>query len=146
VKIRTATRNDLPRLVELVDQLSIEQSREDSAYDYLPAFEAIEADSRQTLFVAEDEQGGLVGTLVLIVVANLSHRGRPWAIIENVVVDEEHRGKGVGEQLVRHAVGLAREAGCYKVALASNKQRDDAHRFYRRLGFTATHEGFRVDL
>jgi GNAT superfamily N-acetyltransferase len=97
------------------------------------------------LFVAEDEEGGLIGTLALIVVANLSHRGKPWAIIENVVVDEEQRGKGVGAQLVRHAVELAREAGCYKVALASNKQRAEAHRFYQRLGFTATHEGFRYD-
>jgi len=40
----------------------------------------------------------------------------------------------------------AQRAGCYKLALTSNKQRPDAHRFYRRLGFRATHEGFRIDL
>ena len=45
-----------------------------------------------------------------------------------------------------HAVELARQAGCYKVALTSNKLRDDAHRFYRRLGFIATHKGFRIEL
>ena len=39
----------------------------------------------------------------------------------------------------------AQRAGCYKLSLTSNKHRKDAHRFYERLGFRATHEGFRVD-
>lgn len=55
-------------------------------------------------------------------------------------------GKGRGEALVTHAVELARVAGCYKVTLTSNKGREDAHRFYRRLGFNATNEGFRLAL
>jgi len=75
----------------------------------------------------------------------LSHVGRPHAMVEDVVVDSAHRGNGYGEALMRHAVDLARDAGCYKLVLTSNKARDDAHRFYRRIGFDATHEGFRID-
>ncbi|MBI4571196.1 MAG: GNAT family N-acetyltransferase, partial [Chloroflexi bacterium] len=62
------------------------------------------------------------------------------------VVDEAVRGSGYGELLLRHALEEARRAGCYKLSLTSNKQRQDAHRFYQRLGFRATHEGFRVEL
>jgi GNAT superfamily N-acetyltransferase len=80
------------------------------------------------------------------VIPNVSHRGTPYAIIENVVVDAKVRSKGYGELLMRHAVEEARLAGCYKVALTSNKRREDAHRFYERLGFQRTHEAFRLDL
>ena len=82
----------------------------------------------------------------MVVVPNLSHRGSPWAIAENVVVDAAARGQRVGEALLREAEALARAAGCYKLSLTSNKQRAEAHRFYGRLGFRATHEGFRLDL
>lgn len=77
---------------------------------------------------------------------NLSHQGRPWAQVENVVVDERERGSGYGERLLRYALDAARAAGCYKLVLTSNKQRAAAHRFYTRIGFRATHEGFRHDL
>jgi GNAT superfamily N-acetyltransferase len=149
LSIRRATARDLPRIVELLQQLSIDEPRE--ATDgplpeaYREAFAQIEGDARQRLLVAESD-GRIDGTLVVVVVANLSHRGRPWAIAENVVVDAAARGQGVGEALLREAATIARGAGCYKLSLTSNKQRPDAHRFYGRLGFRATHEGFRLDL
>jgi GNAT superfamily N-acetyltransferase len=67
-------------------------------------------------------------------------------MVENVVVDAAERGSGLGELLMRHALEEARRAGCYKLALTSNKRRAGAHRFYQRLGFHASHEGFRIDL
>lgn len=112
---------------------------------YSASFAVVEADANYHLLVLEAD-GGIKGTLALIVTQNLSHRGSPFAIIENVVVDEEDRGKKYGETLIRHAIGLAREHGCYKVSLTSNKRRTDAHRFYERLGFKRTHEAFRLDL
>ena len=88
----------------------------------------------------------IVGTLALSIIPNLSHKGSPYAIIENVVVDERARSKGYGEKLIRHAIEEAKRAGCYKVSLTSNKRRKDAHRFYERLGFEKTHQGFRITL
>jgi GNAT superfamily N-acetyltransferase len=147
--IRDATEADLPRLVELLAQLSLDEPREEPATplseSYRAAFRAIAADPRQRLLVLEQD-GHLVGSLVLVIVPNLSHRGMSYAFVENVVVDETERGTGHGELLMRRAVELAREAGCYKLSLTSNKSRPDAHRFYERLGFRATHEGFRIDL
>ena len=147
--IRDATEEDLPRIVELLAQLSVESPREDLGPPlpdaYRRAFRDVLADPKQRQLVLEDG-GRIVGLTTLIIVPNLSHQGRPWAQVENVVVDQEQRSAGFGEQLMRTAIDLAREAGCYKLVLTSNKGRADAHRFYSRLGFRATHEGFRFDL
>jgi GNAT superfamily N-acetyltransferase len=147
--IRTAKLPDLPQIVTLLAQLSTDEPREDlgpplpEAYGI--ALDTVLADPKQTLLVAESD-GRLVGTACVIVVPNLSYRARPYAIVENVVVDAEARGQRWGEQLMLRAIELARESGCYKVSLTSNKSRLDSHRFYERLGFEASHVGFRYDL
>ena len=147
--VRDAREADLPRLVELLAQLSPATPLEVEATPPLSserqAFAQIQADPRQRLLVVEAE-GLVLGSAVLIIVPNLSHQGRPYAIAENVVIDASQRGAGHGELLMRYIVGEAREAGCYKLSLTSNKERKDAHRFYERLGFRATHEGYRVEL
>lgn len=147
--VRDATEGDLPRIVELLTQLSLDDSREDPrtplAESYRAAYGEMVRDPNHRLLVVEVD-GRIVGTAVLIVIPNLSHQGRPWAVVENVVVDETERGAGHGEQLMRYALEEARQAGCYKLSLTSSKERPDAHRFYQRLGFRATHEGFRIGL
>ncbi len=149
VRVRDAKEADLSRIVELLAQLSLDQPRENAGpplpQTYRTAFREIEADPRQRLLVVE-AQGRVVGVASLVFVPNLSHQGRPYAIIENVVVDAVERSAGHGELLLRYAVEEARRASCYKLSLTSNKARRDAHRFYERLGFRATHEGFRVEL
>ena len=145
--IRRAGEADLPRIVELLSQLSLGDDRDPPTVplpkSYRAAFRQIKADPRQQLVVAE-AGGSVVATLVLIIVPNLSHRGRPWCGVENVVVDARVRGKGYGEALMRYAIEEARRAGCYKLTLTSNKRRSEAHRFYEKLGFAASHEGFRL--
>ena len=145
--VRDATQADLARIVELLAQLSrfAPRERPTEPERYRAAFAEIAADPRQRLLVAEVD-GRVVGTVVLVIVPNLTHEGRPYAIVENVIVDRDLRGEGVGEALLHFATGEAKRAGCYKLSLTSNKTRTDAHRFYERVGFRATHEGFRIEL
>jgi GNAT superfamily N-acetyltransferase len=148
--IREASEADLPQLVALLAQLAPDDpEREDLSsplpFEYHMAMRRILETPGQHVFVLV-ERGKIVGTAALAVVPNVSHRGTPYAIIENVVVDAKVRSKGYGELLMRHAIEEARRAGCYKVALTSNKRRTEAHRFYERLGFVRTHEAFRLDL
>ena len=146
--VRPAVEADLPRLVALLAQLSLDAPREALGPPlpdvYNAALRQILADPRQTLLVA-DAAGRVVGTLSLVVVPNLAYRARPYAILENVVVDADERGAGHGERLVRHAIDLARAAGCYKVSLTANRRRAAAQRFYERLGFAPSHVGYRLD-
>ncbi len=150
VVIRRARADDLPRIVELLQQESLPgEQREDPGPPlpeaYVRAFEAIDADPRQRLVVAEVD-GEVVGTLVMVIMANLSYRGGTIAQLENVVVDEPLRGQGVGETMARWAMEEARRSGCFRLQLTSNKARKDAHRFWERLGFVKSHEGFKLPL
>jgi GNAT superfamily N-acetyltransferase len=61
-------------------------------------------------------------------------------------VREDLRGRGLGHTLMEWAIEEARRRGCALVQLTSDKRRDEAHRFYGRLGFTASHEGFKLRL
>jgi ribosomal protein S18 acetylase RimI-like enzyme len=141
--IREATHDDLPSLVRLMAQLN------DATPTVLPAHEKafadVHADPRQRLLVVEHD-GAVVASASLIIVPNLGRDGRPYAIVENVVTDEPLRGRRFGEKLMQYCIEQARAAGCYKIALTSRKHRADAHRFYRRLGFEASSEGFRLAL
>ncbi|MGP4113666.1 GNAT family N-acetyltransferase [Streptomyces sp. 4N509B] len=112
---------------------------------YVEAFERIDADPGQLLAVAELD-GAVVGTLQLSFVPYLTRRGTPVAMVEAVRVDRRLRRRGVGEHMMRWALGQARARGCVRVQLTSNKARADAHRFYERLGFRATHEGMKLHL
>jgi GNAT superfamily N-acetyltransferase len=146
--VRAGVRHDLRRLIELLSQLSLDQPREDLSTPiqpaYHPALEAVLSDERQTILVAELD-GRLAGMACFIILPNLSHIGRPYAMIEDRVVDAGLRGRGIGDALMQRAIEMAREAGCYKLSLTSNMTRTDAHRFYERLGFKATHVGYRLD-
>ncbi len=142
--IRDATAADLPTLVRLLGQLN-ETASPAPTERHAAAFDAVSADPRQRLLVVEHE-GAVIGSAVLVIVPNLGHNGAPYALVENVVVDEAARGQRHGEELMRYIIEDARSAGCYKVVLTSRKFRTDAHRFYERLGFDASSEGFRYTL
>ncbi|ODT65173.1 MAG: hypothetical protein ABS75_32680 [Pelagibacterium sp. SCN 63-23] len=112
---------------------------------YRAAFDAIAADPAHRLIVAE-QNGDVVGTLQISIIPGLPRFGMSRAILENVHIRADQRGGGLGSQMVLWAVEQCRQAGCGLVQLTSNKVRLDAHRFYKKLGFEATHEGFKLFL
>ena len=84
------------------------------------------------LLLARDEDGPILGTLTLVVFRIPTGVG---AWIEDVVVDERARRRGVGETLMNTAIRLAEESGARHVNLTSRPNREAANRLYRRLGF-----------
>jgi GNAT superfamily N-acetyltransferase len=145
--VRAAVEADLPRLLELLDQIddSMYPTRQDPGEaSRLSMFRRIAADPNQHLLVAEAD-GRIVGTVHLIVVPHFSRTCKPSGLLESMVVDEAYRRKGVGAALLREVQRLALEAGCYKLALSSNLARRGAHRFYSRLGWKRTHYGFSLE-
>jgi len=118
---------------------------EDEDAAYWSAFEAIDADPRNHLVVA-DAGGEIVGTCQLTFIPSLSRRGAERMTIEAVRIRADQRGRGLGRQLMLWALDRARERGCRLAQLTTDKRRTDAHRFYASLGFEATHEGFKLPL
>jgi GNAT superfamily N-acetyltransferase len=145
VTVRAARAGDLTGLLDLYRELADDRPSARPAAEPAAAglLEEILRNPARTILVAE-AGGRLAGTADLLVVTNLTHGGQPWAIVENVVVAAAARGQGVGTALMRRAAELARQAGCYKIQLLSRRQRVDAHRFYRGLGFESSAEGFRI--
>ena len=112
---------------------------------YLDAFDAIAADPNGALYLAQLGDRA-VGTFQLLVLRHLAHRGGRVALVESVHVASDVRRRGIGEAMMRFAIEEARRRGCHRMQLTSNKRRADAHRFYLRLGFAASHEGFKLPL
>ncbi|HYM72977.1 MAG TPA: GNAT family N-acetyltransferase [Stellaceae bacterium] len=147
--IRPARREDVPAIVALLADDPLGSKREDPA-DPLPAgywqaFDDIGAVPGNFLLVAE-AAGIVVGCLQLTVIPGLSRRGMRRGLIEAVRVGAAQRGRGLGERLIRHAIEIARAEGCGLVQLTSDRSRTEAHRFYERLGFVASHVGMKREL
>jgi GNAT superfamily N-acetyltransferase len=141
---------DIQDILLLYEQLfsntdQAEVNRATKIREHKKALFEIKQNPNHHLLVAEIE-GIIVGTLAIIIIPNLSHMGRPWAIIEHVIVDELHRGRGLGSLLMERAIQLAKGRDCWRVILSSNKQLIDSHKFYESVGLEAYGYSFRVYL
>ncbi|MBB5934153.1 GNAT family N-acetyltransferase [Streptomyces zagrosensis] len=147
VAFRQARVEDLPAIVAMLadDALGAVRESPNDLAPYRAAFDRLATDPNQRL-IAAVRDGHLVGTLQLTLVPGLSRRGATRSIIEGVRVHSDERGSGLGTQLIEWAIDESRRAGCQLVQLTSDATRIDAHRFYERLGFEASHLGFKLQL
>jgi GNAT superfamily N-acetyltransferase len=150
ITLRRATREDLPAIVGLLVNDPLGRTREaaSGAYDFGPyetAFAAIDSDPAQLLVVATDGID-VVATMQLSFIPGLARRGALRAQAEAVRVAASHRSLGLGAAMFAWVIDEARRRGCPIVQLTTDKTRADARRFYERLGFTASHEGYKLQL
>lgn len=144
LQIRRATAEDVPAIVAMLADDPLGARRESPGDPaYATAFSDIDADPRQLLAVAAVD-GSVVGTLQLTFIPGLSRRGATRALIESVRVRSDLRGAGLGGRLTEWAIATARERGAALVQLTTDASRVDAHRFYERLGFVASHVGMKL--
>lgn len=153
VLLRRATIGDLQTIIDLLADDPISAARGDSAdagdrEAYEVAFAAIDRDPAQRLLVAVDTDGAgvdgaVIATMQLTVIPGLARRGAARLQIEAVRVSSSQRNRGVGAAMMRWAIEDARASGVPLVQLTSDAARVDAHRFYERLGFEASHVGFK---
>lgn len=133
---RRAGPEDLPAVLRLYAQLH-------------PTDPALDPDLARTTYAAAlatpglsflllEVDGVVVGTSYLNVIPNLTRGGAPYAVIENVVVDESRRGTGLGRRLMAATLDAAWEAGCYKAMLMTGSSDPATHGFYRACGFSGS--------
>jgi GNAT superfamily N-acetyltransferase len=155
IGFRVATRADVPAILAMLEDDEITRSRGNDAgrdrRDVVPeeadaalwrAFEAIDADPRNDLIVA-DQDGAVIGTCQLTFTPSLSRGGAERMTIEAVRVRRDHRGAGIGRAMMAWALDRARERGCRVAQLTTDRRRTDAHRFYESLGFVPSHVGMK---
>ncbi|MEM7407473.1 MAG: GNAT family N-acetyltransferase [Pseudomonadota bacterium] len=146
---REARRDDLDALVAMLADDVLGATREDTSRPlntlYVDAWDAIARDPNNELIVCEDG-AAIAGMLQLTFIPYLTHTGRWRGLIEGVRVANSHRGQGLGRQLLEWTIARAAGRGCMLIQLTSDKRRTDAIRFYENLGFSATHEGLKLEI
>ncbi|MGH6859218.1 MAG: GNAT family N-acetyltransferase [Phyllobacterium sp.] len=147
IEFRRARPADLPALVDLLANDPLGRQREAPGTPLPPAyhdaFKAIDADPNQVLVVVA-EGDRIVGTLQLTFIPGLSRKGAWRGQIEAVRIAEDRRSAGLGQSVFEWAIAECRRRGCELVQLTTDKDRPDAHRFYERLGFQASHLGYKL--
>jgi len=145
LEIREARAKDLPAAMPLFGQLGLDDGRVLDDDEARRLFEKMRRYPDYRLYIALLD-GEVLGAFALLIMDNLGHRGAPSGIVEDVVVREGWRGRGIGTAMMRFAMGLCRAKQCYKMVLSSNRNRGEAHRFYRALGFETHGYSFGVEI
>ena len=150
ITLRAARSDDVAAIVRLLadDDLSAARERlsDPLPQAYADAFDRIAANPRTLLAVAQDATGAVIGTLQLTFIPGLSNQGAELALVSAVRVDSSLRGRRIGERMMAWAMDEARSRGCAAMELLSHASRQDAHRFYERLGFAKSHVGMKRSL
>ena len=148
MNFRKATREDVPKIVEMIADDELGKTRENYQVplpaEYLQAFENIDADHNQELIVVEDEHTEIIGTLQLSFIQYLTYQGGIRAQIEAVRIKKDKRGLGIGKTMFEWAIKRAKERNAHLLQLTTDKKRPKAIKFYEGLGFSATHEGMKM--
>ena len=145
VEIREAIDADLPAILSLYAQPDLDDGKVLSIERAQKILARIRSYPDYRIYAAKAGEE-IVGTFALLIMDNLAHMGAPSAIVEDVVVDPDWQGKGIGKQMVQFAVERSKDLGCYKLALSSNLKREVAHRFYESLGFRRHGYSYFVEL
>ncbi|MCK0145682.1 GNAT family N-acetyltransferase [Arenibacter sp. F26102] len=150
MNFRRATKEDLPAIIAMIANDALgslrEKYQDPLPKEYYSAFDRIDRDTNQELMVILNFQGEVIASFQLSFLQYLTYVGGIRCLVENVHVREDRTGKGIGTLMFQWIIQRAKEKGVHMVQLTSNKQRPDAIRFYEKLGFKATHEGFKLHL
>ena len=133
VPIREIASDELPALLGLYSHLHPEEEMQTPG-EAMPLWETLRQDPNQHCLGAY-ATGFLAATCTLIVVPNLTHGGRLYGLIENVVTHPDHRRRGLGTAVLKHALQAAWEHRCYKVMLLTGSKTEGKLHFYAQAGF-----------
>jgi GNAT superfamily N-acetyltransferase len=134
--VRGATLSDVEKIAALVSQLGYQTTADDMRL----RLERLLPHPEHIMFVAETS-GDVVGLVAAHIGQGLENND-PHARVTGLVVDGHWRGGGVGKMLMEHIESWCRNRGVRNVILTSGNHRVDAHKFYQRIGYTATGQRF----
>jgi len=130
--INKITENDLYGLINLYSQLVNEKSDLNKMKNI---YKKIASNDNYYLLGAKDETDTLVGSIMGVVCYDLLRECRPFMVMENMIVNENSRGKGIGKKLIAKLESIAKEQGCIFIEFCSSSFRKEAHKFYESAGY-----------
>ena len=145
LEIRKATTADIPMILKLYVQKGMDDGDVLSIDEANDIFNKFLTYPNYSLYLAMIENK-VVGTFELLIMDNLAHKGSKSGIVEDVVVDNDYRSKGIGKKMMEFAMNVCRDNSCYKLTLSSSIHREGAHKFYENLGFKRHGYSFLIEL
>lgn len=131
--IREITPDDFDGLMTLYMQLH-DNPFPEKTDSIMRLWQDILVDKNHHIIVAE-EDGVIVSSCVCVIIPNLTHGQRPYALIENVVTDSRYRKKGLATACLNFARDIAMRENCYKIMLLTGSKEESTLRFYERAGY-----------
>ena len=135
MEIREAVKEDLEQLLELYTQLNDNK---------MPELDGRPEGVLDKMLVDRDHHiivglvgGRIISSCVTVIIPNLTHEQRPYALVENVVTDKDHRNKGYATQLLNYAKQIAVKENCYKISLMTGSKEESTLNFYRKAGYNS---------
>ena len=141
MEITEATQDDINAILNLQTQIYRVNGIADSARQTL---EKQLQDQSCTVLVAKDSSKAIATATIYYI--EVAVRARPYAFLEGLVVDKSKRNHGIGTALFEKCIEIAKSKNCYKMIFTSGTDRQDAHKFYEKLGFKKWGLEFRMDL
>ncbi len=142
-RIRNLNENDLNEVAELYtlfwnDKMNLSKMKE--------KFTQISGNSNY-IFLCAEYNGKVIGTIQGIICEELYGDCIPFLVMENFVVDENFRGKGIGRRLLSELEKVGKEKNCSQIIFITETDRKDTVKFYEKLGFNSiSHKGFKKSL
>lgn len=138
IKIREIKQDDLEGLLKLYEQLGPNPFLQIDEHT-LDVWKKILSNEDYHIVVAEDEENSkIVSSCCCTIILNLTHNQRPYAVVENVVTDENYRCKGIATDCLNFAKEIAIKNNCYKLMLMTGSKKETTLNFYRKAGYTDT--------
>ena len=135
MKIREVTKEDLQQLLQLYMQLNNnEMPKHDNRLEDI--WNGILSDKNHHIIIGLVDNR-IVSSCVIVIVPNLTHNQRPYAIIENVITHGAYRNKGYATQVMNFARLIAKEKSCYKIMLLTGTKQESTLNFYRKAGYNS---------
>lgn len=131
--IREIRSDDFDGLMELYTQLH-DNPVPDKTAEVMTLWESILADENHHIIVA-DVDGRIVSSCVCVIIPNLTHGQRPYALVENVVTDREYRNRGLATKCLEYAKSIAENKNCYKIMLMTGSKDKSVLNFYEHAGY-----------
>lgn len=131
--IREVEKQDLNAILELYTHLH-NNTMPEMKEELMKLWKRILEDKDHHILVGITE-GKVVSSCVLIIIPNLTHNQQPYALIENVITDENYRNRGYATLLLDYAKDMARRANCYKLMLMTGSKKESTLDFYEKAGY-----------
>ena len=133
LKIRETDKSDLVGLLILYKQLHNNPMPQINA-EIMKIWDDIRLDKQHHIIVGCIDDI-IVSSCVLVIIPNLTHNQRPYAVVENVITDENYRGKGFATAVLNYAKNVAEKEHCYKIMLMTGSKKESTFNFYERAGY-----------